>query len=77
MAKPNRKQPRPFIAPPTVFNYTSACCGVQAKKPSVLEVSKQSEDKQGTLGSWRCTGCGKSCKCSRQLRKEEKVAIDQ
>ena len=71
MAKPNRKAPRPFVAPPTVFNYTSACCGVQAKKPSVLEVSKQSEDKQGTLGKFRCTGCGKRCKCSRQLRKEE------
>jgi hypothetical protein len=70
MAKPNRKAPRPFIAPPAVFNYISACCSVLAKKPSVLEVSKQTEDKVGTLGSWRCTSCGKSCKCSRQLRKE-------
>lgn len=70
MAKPKRA-PKPFNAPPTVFNYTSACCGVQAKKPSVLEVSKQSEDKQGTLGKFRCTGCGKRAKVSRSLRKEE------
>jgi hypothetical protein len=69
MAKPNRKAPRPFIAPPAVFNYISACCSVLAKKPSVLEVSRQTEDKQGTLGKFRCTGCGKRTKVSRQLRK--------
>ena len=74
MAKPNRKNaPRPFHAPPVVFNYISACCSVLAKKPSVLEVSKQTEDKLGTLGKFRCTGCGKRCKCSRSLRKEENV----
>ena len=75
MAKPNRKNaPRPFVAPPSVFNYFSACCNELAKKPSVLEVSRQSEDKQGTLGSWRCGKCGKSCKVSRHVRKEEGVA---
>ena len=72
MAKPNRKNaPRPFVAPPSVFNYFSACCNELAKKPSVLEVSRQSEDKQGTLGSWRCGKCGKPCKVSRHVRKEE------
>jgi len=74
MAKPNRKNaPRPFIAPPGVFQYTSACCNVQAKKPSVLEVSKQTEDKIGTLGKFRCAGCGKRCKCSRQLAKPREI----
>jgi hypothetical protein len=77
MAKPDRKPnfkrpaPRPFKAPEAVFVYVSACCNEFAKKPSVLEVSKQSEDKQGTLGKFRCSKCGKRTKVSRHLRKEE------
>jgi hypothetical protein len=72
MSKPfKRPAPRPFKAPPSVFVYISACCNELAKKPSVLEVSKQSEDKQGTLGKFRCGKCGKRCKVSRHARKEE------
>ena len=77
MAKPNFKRkaaPRPFKAPEAVFNYFSSCCNELAKKPSVLEVSRQSEDKQGTLGKFRCGKCGKRCKVSRHLRKEEPKA---
>ena len=76
MAKPKRA-PKPFNAPPAVFMYTSSCCNEMAKKPSVLEVSKQTEDKQGTLGKFRCSKCGKRTKVARHIRKEEpKVPIE-
>ena len=76
MTKPNRKPaPKPFNAPPPVFAYFSACCSEAAKKPSVAEVSSQSKDKQGTLGKFRCTKCGKSTKVSRQLIKIEATNV--
>ena len=50
-----------------VFTYTSACCGVKAVKPALVKT----EDAEGTLGSWRCLGCGKSCQVNRV--KAEKI----
>lgn len=50
-----------------VFTYTSACCGVKAVKPALVKT----EDAEGTLGSWRCGGCGKPSKVSRHKNKQE------
>ena len=41
-----------------VYAYVSQCCSVLADKPSL----KKTKEAEGTLGSWRCSQCGKSCK---------------
>lgn len=66
MKMPNKgpKKQRPVPAKnldDPVFVYTSACCGVRANKPALTKTPKA----EGTLGSWRCSQCGKPCKCSR------------
>jgi hypothetical protein len=43
-----------------VYRYISACCSVQGNKPALLKTPEA----EGTLGSWRCSGCGKRCKVS-------------
>ena len=35
-----------------VYAYVSSCCSALADKPEA----------EGTLGKWRCSACGKSCK---------------
>ena len=50
-----------------VFNYFSVCCNIKATKPALVKTP----DAEGTLGSWRCLGCGKSCKVNRV--KAEKI----
>jgi len=70
--------------------YTSICCGVEATKPPCVKPRplpkspkkgkrNRGEDKPkapefATLGSWRCTSCGRRCKVSVSPRppKEEK-----
>ena len=52
-----------------VFNYFSVCCNIKATKPALVKTP----DAEGTLGSWRCVGCGKSCKVNRV--KAEKAEI--
>jgi hypothetical protein len=64
--------PKPRAQEP-VFVYTSACCGVKAVKPALLKTPEA----EGTLGSWRCSGCGKSCKCSRAKVKAEPAEVAQ
>lgn len=50
---------KPLDAP--VFLYLSVCCSLKATKPALLKTA----DAEGTLGSWHCTGCGKSAKVTR------------
>lgn len=66
--------PKPVAQAPT-FAYTSVCCGVKAIKPALLKTPEAGDALlQGTLGSWRCGGCGKSCKCNRTKAKSDVVA---
>jgi hypothetical protein len=58
--------PKPVATEP-VFRYTSACCGLKAIKPALLKTPEA----EGTLGSWRCSSCGESCKCNRSKAKPE------
>lgn len=51
-----------------VFLYFSKCCNVRAEKAPLLKTP----EKEGSLGSWRCSGCGKPCKCCRTINKLEK-----
>ena len=41
-----------------VYAYTSSCCSALADKPAL----RKTKEAEGTLGSWRCSACGKSCK---------------
>ncbi len=64
----------------SVFDYTSVCCGVRAEKPACVKPKavkakgkKKAEMTEfATLGcsAWRCSGCGKRCKCNRTRRSQ-------
>jgi hypothetical protein len=41
-----------------VYAYVSSCCSALADKPAL----RKTKEAEGTLGSWRCSACGKSCK---------------
>jgi hypothetical protein len=79
MTKPNFKRPAPVRDPmaDAKFAYFSVCCNVVAKKTACVAANKNTQPRlgaapeaEGTLGSWKCSGCGKPCKCTRQVRKE-------
>lgn len=62
-----------------VFRYVSNCCKEIAKKTPLLAANKTlslglgaKPEAEGTLGSWRCSRCGKPCKVTRYAK--EKVA---
>ena len=55
-----------------VFIYTSVCCNVPAKKPPLLNLHDMEAARETSLGTWRCSACGKVCKCTRSLNKVEK-----
>jgi hypothetical protein len=78
--KPNVKRkpvaPRDPLAD-AKFAYFSVCCNEVAKKSPCVAANKitqarlgASPEAEGTLGSWRCSKCGKPCKCSRHARKD-------
>ena len=71
------KTAAPAKAKNPVFAYTSVCCSVPATKPPVIAVGYRSEEaKTQTLGKFRCTKCGKRCKCNRsKFKSEEKNGI--
>jgi hypothetical protein len=74
--KKQRQQPRK--AQDIKFNYTSMCCGVQAEKPACVRIPLAERGKDGavgSLGTWRCTQCGKKCKLTRSLRKAEEPNV--
>ena len=70
MKKPSKK-PRPSPSKP-VNVYTSLCCKAVATKPPCQYLGMNSKETgyQG-LGTFRCTGCHKVCKCSRS-----KISLD-
>jgi hypothetical protein len=71
MKKQSRK-PRPTPKGKPVNVYTSQCCNVVATKPPCQFLGMKSKE-AGTqgLGTFRCTGCHKPCKCNRS-----KIALD-
>lgn len=75
MSKPKFKRPaaKPFDIKDAVFIYASSCCNALAKKPSVTESAKENESK-GTLGSWRCSTCNKSCSVTRSKKEASAAA---
>lgn len=59
------------------FAYFSQCCNEVAKKTPLAAANRITQaylgakpEAEGTLGSWRCSKCGKPCKCTRHARKE-------
>lgn len=59
------------------FSYWSVCCNEVAKKTPSVATNKTTQpwlgakpEAEGSLGSWRCSACGKSCKCTRVVRKD-------
>lgn len=75
MSKNRKKKvvPVAVIKAGPVFNYTSECCGVRAKKPPVeRSAADKAEGKfsECALGSWRCSQCTKPCKVKRSKVKE-------
>jgi hypothetical protein len=69
-----------------VFAYTSVCCGARAEKTPCVKAKavkkakgkgKQKREETAeysTLGTWRCSACGKKCKCSRTKAEVESGA---
>lgn len=64
------------------FSYFSVCCNAVAKKTPCVAANKITQahlgakpEAEGTLGSWRCSACGKPCSCTRQVRKAEPLAV--
>lgn len=71
--------------------YTSTCCNVEASKPPCIKPKSQPKPKKGkgkrgeqrekapefaTLGSWRCSNCGKPCKVSVMPRPPKEEAAN-
>lgn len=55
-----------------VFQYFSVCCNAPAEKPpcakgpgAIGTLGSSPKEAEGSLGSWRCSRCGKACKCVR------------
>jgi hypothetical protein len=80
MKKPMKSKPAPVRDPlaDAKFAYFSCCCNEVAKKTPLLAANRITQPRlgaapeaEGTLGSWRCSKCNKSCKCTRHVRKEE------
>ena len=80
MKKPKSKSSAPVRDPlaDAKFSYFSVCCNAVAKKAPCVAANKTTQPRlgakpeaEGTLGSWRCSACGKPCSCTRQPRKEE------
>lgn len=86
MAKPKKNPaPRPVAKDPLAtakFAYFSSCCNEVAKKTPLVAANRITQaylgakpEAEGTLGSWRCSSCGKPCKCTRHFRKQEETNV--
>jgi hypothetical protein len=80
MKKPFKSKPVPVRDPlaDAKFAYFSVCCNTVAKKTPCVAANKLTQahlgahpEAEGSLGSWRCSGCSKSCKCTRNVRNVE------
>jgi len=65
-----------------VNDYKSVCCGVPAAKPpcgkkvsAMNPESKKMKDVTLGLGTWRCSGCGKSCKVTVSKHRESEATV--
>src|SRR5271157_6192789 len=60
----SKKNVKPGVKPRgPIYTYTATCCSAPATKPACVQVDKKKALEQG-LGSWRCAGCHKPCKCT-------------
>ena len=66
MSKDKKKNSAPKPSVESVNRYVSKCCGERADKPALVKT----EDAEGSLGHWRCTGCRKPCKVTVYRRKK-------
>jgi hypothetical protein len=57
-----------------VFLYTSVCCGARAEKQPCVKPKTKKETEVNSLGSWTCSTCRKSCKCTRQKNKLDETS---
>jgi len=64
--KKQTKKAKPIQKGEPKFLYTSKCCGLPATKaPCVCVCLGSKEAETQGLGTFRCTGCKKACKCTR------------
>lgn len=78
MAK-KRVVPRTVNIADAVFLYASVCCNEIAEKPPLLMPPGRRPaayvgarpEAEGTLGSWTCSKCKKSCKVTRSKNNKE------
>jgi hypothetical protein len=81
MKKPSKAKPVVPARDPLLtakFAYFSICCNEVAKKTPLVAANRAigtylgaKPEAEGTLGSWRCSKCGKPAKVTRHVRKEE------
>src|ERR1035437_4375479 len=58
----SKRTTKPVSKPRGPVNaYTSVCCSLPATKPACIKTDKKKALEQ-SLGTWRCTGCRKTCK---------------
>jgi hypothetical protein len=84
MKKPSKAKPVVPARDPLLtakFAYFSICCNEVAKKTPLVAANRAigtylgaKPEAEGTLGSWRCSKCGKPAKVTRHVRKEEVAA---
>lgn len=70
---PKKPKPAPVKKSEPKFVYTSQCCGVQANKPPLENVGLVKATEAHGLGKFRCTKCGRACKCNRARAKKEET----
>ena len=77
--KRNRNVPKTVNVHDAVFAYFSKCCQSVAEKPACAApknakigtyLGAQPEEREATLGHWRCSTCHKGCKVNRVSKKE-------
>lgn len=82
----NRNVPKTVNLRDAAFAYFSTCCNAIGEKPacSVPQNARigtyigavPPEERQGSLGSWRCSTCKKPCKVQRTAKKEVPVQTE-
>ena len=79
-AKVNKPKtaPKQSVRSAPVFEYTSDCCKLPARKPRAGQKVDEKNPESGKteksskgLGKWTCSGCQKKCKVTRQKPKTE------
>jgi hypothetical protein len=79
MMKKNKAVPRVVNVADAAFIYISTCCTASAKKPACAVDKGQivgvylgaKPEGESSLGSWRCSACGKPCKVTRTNKPQQ------